>query len=525
MVKNKVCILAAGRGTRLGEYTQVLNKALLPLDGKAIISHIIRSFPQGTHFVIALGYKGEAVLNYIELAHPGLDVTFVKVLNYDGPESGPGASLLACREALANGPFYFVTCDTYWTNSITQMPADKSWVAVDTVEKSETSHYSTVDISQDGRVSGFLFKQESREQKKEAFTGLAFIKETDIFWSSLESSQMLSGEKQVIEPFQELAKQGLLFSTYIDWVDTGLIEKYRKELKKYGQYDFSKVKEAFYSISGQVIKYFDQDQDSTQRVMRAQLNPEVFPEITGHRKNMYRYKYQPGNTLYENDRPEIFIKLLAWLDSKLWKPKIVEQEVVQGLCDLFYRDKTLARVAQFQKKYPDYKITKINGVEVPSVEALLKNISWDDFKDGVPCFIHGDLQPDNIIYDSEKDLFTLLDWRQNFAGEVAFGDLYYDFAKLWGGLNLNYKEVKNNAFSYSEAGTECSFRYPQHKHFEVLSKELEALAESKRLSVERIHLLVGLIYLNMSPLHHYPFDKMLCALGREILFKAQTKKS
>ena len=33
-------------------------------------------------------------------------------------------------------------------------------------------------------------------------------------------------------------------------------------------------------------------------------------------------------------------------------------------------------------------------------------------------------------------------------------------------------------------------------------------------SVARVKLLVGLIFLNMAPLHHYPFDKMLWALAR-----------
>jgi len=33
-----------------------------------------------------------------------------------------------------------------------------------------------------------------------------------------------------------------------------------------------------------------------------------------------------------------------------------------------------------------------------------------------------------------------------------------------------------------------------------------------------VKILVALIYLNMSPLHHYPFDKMLYSLGRDLLY-------
>ena len=41
MKKFKVCILAAGVGSRMGELSQYVNKAILPINYKAVISHII----------------------------------------------------------------------------------------------------------------------------------------------------------------------------------------------------------------------------------------------------------------------------------------------------------------------------------------------------------------------------------------------------------------------------------------------------------------------------------------------------
>jgi len=521
MKKNKVCILAAGRGTRLGDYTQVLNKAMLPLGGKAIISHIFSNFSPQHEFVVALGYKGEALKNYIELAHPDLNVTFVNVENFDGAGSGPGTSLLSCKEALGTDPFYFVTCDTYWTTHVSEFPSDKSWVGVSMIEKSKTHHYCLIDTDSSGAVTDLRLKTASEEPMKEVFTGLAFVIDTEIFWNALSAAKLHLGEKQVTEAFQELARQKKLFSVNSDWVDLGLIENYRNELKKYGQYDFSKVKEAFYSINSKVIKYFDNDQDSSQRVARAKMNPEVFPEVIGHRKNMYSYGYCPGSTLYDDDRPEVFAKLLNWLDTHLWIPVKIEKSEVAKICDIFYREKTIGRINQFKLKYPGYEITKINDEKIPSIDELLKNMDWQIFQDGVPCFIHGDLQPDNIIYDTASDRFVLLDWRQNFGGQIAFGDLYYDFAKLWGGLHLSYKEIKKNEFNYKEEADSCYYQYSKHPHFDELSQRLEAFAKRKDLSVGKIRLLVGIIYLNMSPLHHYPFDKMLFALGRKVLYEAQ----
>jgi thiamine kinase-like enzyme len=366
-------------------------------------------------------------------------------------------------------------------------------------------------------VTDFVFKKKSEEAKAEAFTGLAFILETDIFWPVLENCALLGGEKQVIAPFQELARQGKLYTTSIHWTDTGLKESYLAERKKEANYDFSKVQEALYMVSGRVIKYFEDDEVSSQRVQKAKLNPAVFPAISGHRKHMYCYEYQAGRTLYDENSPDIFRKLLHWLDRELWLDTKGDTKNFKQLCDKFYREKTLSRIAQFSKKYPDYRISVINGKKIPDIGQLLEQVKWSDYEAGVPVFIHGDLQPDNIIYDTAKSQFLLLDWRHNFGGEVAFGDLYYDFAKLWGGINLNYKEVKNNKFNYTESGDSCSYEFPQHKYFSDLTKDLEALAVEKNLSVQKIKRLVGLIYLNMSPLHHYPFDKMLFAMGRDIL--------
>ena len=45
----------------------------------------------------------------------------------------------------------------------------------------------------------------------------------------------------------------------------------------------------------------------------------------------------------------------------------------------------------------------------------------------------------------------------------------------------------------------------------------------KNLSLEKIEILKSLIYINMSPLHEYPFDKLLFAHGKFQLFKILKK--
>ena len=81
----------------------------------------------------------------------------------------------------------------------------------------------------------------------------------------------------------------------------------------------------------------------------------------------------------------------------------------------------------------------------------MNRIDWKNLSDGKQVFFHGDLQFDNIIFNFKG--FKLIDWRQDFAGNIYVGDLYYDLAKLYGGLLINYKLIKENIFNYERVST------------------------------------------------------------------------
>ena len=95
----------------------------------------------------------------------------------------------------------------------------------------------------------------------------------------------------------------------------------------------------------------------------------------------------------------------------------------------------------------------INGVEVENVDSLLSSINWNWISDGIPSKFHGDLQFENILH-TDKNNFTLIDWRQDFSENVEYGDIYYDLAKLNGGINVSYHKIKQNLFSFKEDSNE-----------------------------------------------------------------------
>jgi thiamine kinase-like enzyme len=211
-------------------------------------------------------------------------------------------------------------------------------------------------------------------------------------------------------------------------------------------------------------------------------------------------------------------KLLPWLKRVLWEPHEEGAGKIQELCQAFYYDKTLKRVDLFKNKYPDIvEATKVNGNSVRPIQELLSQLP-DSLTDGVPVFMHGDLQFDNIITDGEK--FTLIDWRQDFAGEVAFGDWYYDLAKMLGGIYLNYDNIKEGLMSFEQKGDEAFIEFTTRKEAPEYAEILRKFVESEGLDFRRVEILRGLIYLNMAPLHHPPFDRLLYALAQETLTKA-----
>jgi len=80
----KVVILAGGKGTRLSEETTVRPKPLVEIGGRPILWHIMKIYARFGYreFIIALGYKGDAIRRYFAECRPWL-----RAADVDGGES------------------------------------------------------------------------------------------------------------------------------------------------------------------------------------------------------------------------------------------------------------------------------------------------------------------------------------------------------------------------------------------------------------------------------------------------------
>ena len=522
--KYKVCILTAGIGTRVGHYSNFINKGILPVNNKAVISYIIEKFPIETEMVIAVGHKKETVADYLALAYPDRIFTFVEIDKFMGPGSGPGYSLLACKEYLQS-PFIFCTSDTIVLEDI---PAPtENWMGIAPVH--ETEPYCTVKMKNNLVVQ---LDTKIKTDNKFAFIGLAGIHDFKEFFSTLEQTKELTeSELQMTDGFKGLLEKRLVPIGFT-WFDTGTQANYLDTNTHFSggkeKFDFSKTDEFLYFVNGRVIKFFADKSITEKRYHRATNGLKgLSPSIEGHRGNFYSYLMQPGQTIYSALNGKVVVDFLAWAKANLWKEtKLTEGEIeaFEEACRDFYFEKTQKRLKLFYDKInlekdPLY----INGIATASAEDLISRIDWSHITKGTASNFHGDLQFDNVLVTTDpgsgENKFLLLDWRQDFSNSKDHGDLYYDLAKLYGGMILSYPLIKDNMFSASISGDQANY------HFFVKNDLLEARDHYEQFLIEndfdlkKIKILTALIFLNMSPLHNGPFDILLHSLGRSMLQK------
>ena len=511
-----VLILAAGLGTRLESLTKEINKALLPINNRAIISHIIDKFPKDYEFVVAIGYKGQLVKEYCKLVFPNHKFTFVEVDRIDGNGSGPGYSALKCKEYLQR-PFYITTCDCLIDSPMPHL--DGNWLGVQPTSYPEK--YSTVLTSADNIID---YSNKNENGYDLAFIGLAGIWDYNIFWEKLEKS-MVNGE--LVSAFEAPLEYPTFKIKKLKWLDTGNLDDLNKSKQYFNDKPLSLQKdnnEITYREGNLFIKFTPEKSILENRIKRAKILNEFIPSNFNSVSNFIYYNWEEGNTLYEIDDLDLFRKFLNNFEKNLVEISTNSNKHTFE----FYKQKTLKRFYKFVKKngekYYQYSYN-INGKEYPSLDSFFLSIDYDKFNAN-PFYklFHGDLQFDNIIYNSDANKFTYIDWRESFGGYTPAGDIYYDLAKLYGGCIIPYNKMKNeDNITYIEGEYSIKYSYDISKNLEIFKEEFENWAEHMGFDLNKIKLITGLIFLNMSPLHDEKFSKMLWFKSIEMLYAATNK--
>lgn len=507
----KFCILCAGKGTR-NTYYEGLHKALLPLENRATISHILDKVDKSIEIILALGYNAEQVKSYVSSVHNDRKFSYVYVDNFDQKGSGPGYSLLCCKEKLQE-PFIFTSVDTIIGNDECFKTLNENWLGVANVDSKESHQYCLVD----GDV---YLKKLYYGTGNKAYIGMAGIYDYEDFWKSLEEKKIIKNEYQVIHGFDGLNKIKLF--TY-DWYDTGNNIAYALAKNVFcADIVATKNNEVIYIDNGKVIKYFTDTKKIDNLIGRIQFLNNTCPNVTKINDNMFKYDYINGEILSNIYDETIFDKFLNFCKDNLFVISERTESFIDN-CKNMYEEKTKSRLKPLFGSDLD-KITNINGISIEPVEVLLNKIDWKFIYDiSIPSSFHGDLQPENVIYSYERDKFTLIDWREKFGNDEKIGDIYYDLSKLYHALLINGNVILNKDYDYIIEKESANVMFHIKNNLLIFMDMFKDFCIVEGYNWKNIELLGILHYLNIcnlySNFHSGKYGNFLFLYGKYLLTK------
>ena len=517
----KVLITTSGVGSRLGEFTLFTNKSLVKVGDKLAISHIIENYPEDTEFIITLGHFGQHVRDFLSIAYPKRKFEFVNIENYEGPGSSLGFSMLSAAHHLQQ-PFIFHASDTLLFNREVDKSPTVNWVAGS--KGPSASQYASLDVSSEYVMN---FHDKGMLQFDYLHIGLIGIYDYLDFWQTLKEMYESNSNDSTLNDLKILTSmksRGIQFrfKPIERWTDMGNTESLLSARDAFEKnYNvLEKPDESISFIDQSVIKFFSNKDIVESRVERAKLLGSLVPQITGHQGNFYKYNLIEGNLASHKVTPDKISSLLDWSQTNLWNSRTdLNEKDFQKLCLEFYKSKSLERIRQFlsKSKFDEENYT-INGQHIPAIFTLLESLDFNWICNGLQTQFHGDYILDNIIETARG--FKLIDWRQDFAGNTTSGDMYYDLAKLNHSLIVNHEIVNNNYFEIEISGSNvyCEI-YRKHELVES-RKVLVNFIHVRGLDVKKVDIISALIWLNMSPLHHHPFDLFLFNFGKLNLWRA-----
>ncbi len=500
-----VCIVAAGVGKRMGPLTENVSKALIPINGKAIISHVIDQFPKECSLVIAIGYKKDSLREYLLAAHGDRHLTFVDVENYEGPGSGPGFSMNQCRQYL-HCPFYFTTIDTLINKSLPDLSSN--WIAVG--EVNESDHYALAELDpSDGHVVHFTNKGQTIPTSNHfAYTGVCGVRDHVLFWESFDKYMKDFSEQECEHVGVFYDKYRFLWDTFqvgSDWYDTGTQDKYYladRKMSKKKDFELKKnTGEITYFVNGKVIKLNDSEKTHN-KIERAKWLGQAVPELSFKGKHLFAYEWIDGEILYEIDNTTLNRQFFNWCARHLWRPCNVNVEQFRKSCLLFYKVKTRQRVGQYLSKKPSFydQGWTINGIEHVPIEQLLDSISDRMLESGQPVIFHGDLNFGNALIGTNGK-FKVIDWRDSFADQKICGDIYYDLGKLYAGIDVSWMLMSQFQFHVEIGDGEVKYDYETTDSLKETIGCFEEWVVENGFDLRKVKTIATLIPLNMSPLH------------------------
>ncbi len=507
-----VFIPAAGLGSRIKGTNSSLPKPLLSIGNQPLIGRIMSLYPKGIHFVIGVGYRAEWVkqVALVIAKENSQYVTFFETDSWEKEDKGLTNTILDAKPHIV-GDFVFHAVDSIIPREtcLKLIESTENTIVLGVTETLGKYRYP----AGEEWVIGSL----NRESLQPAYVGVSFIKNTDDFWRRLENSMKTQPEAGETIGINLQSTKVVQLSSQ-EWLDAGSQEGLIKTRKSFRNPDIvlERTNEAIWNIGQRMYKFHTDTEFIRNRISRAENLYPFVPQVSFVSSNMYSYSRVDGVTL--SHAPEESFKKFLEFCKKFWFENSTQADFEKAVFDDFYRVKSLNRIQDYLLIDPEYNPKTINGSLVVDIRKLVNSIPWELLTSIRPVRAHGDLHPDNVIFDSKSEKFTLLDWRQDIGGSTSTtGDLYYELGKIMHGLLVDHETVAKNQYLISRNGLDYFHDIEISAKKKKWMIEFLEFLEENSFDVTRTKLMTGIIFLNIAVLHHNPYNKYLFTLGHDIL--------
>ena len=160
MIKTAI-ILAGGLGTRLRSAVADLPKCMAPVDGMPFIAFVIAYLKKEgiENFIFSLGYKSEAIINYLDADYKNLHKKYI----IETKQLGTGGAIKATCKSVEEKNVVVVNGDTLFAASISNLSKFHESHAADCTIALKQMHnfdrYGAVELVEDNLINAFNEKQ------------------------------------------------------------------------------------------------------------------------------------------------------------------------------------------------------------------------------------------------------------------------------------------------------------------------------------------------------------------------------
>lgn len=471
----KIIIQAGGKGTRLEGLTRNKPKCLVPVNNLPIIFYAFQKFEDAEFYIIA-DYKTDVLEKYLNVFGSKYKFEIIKATK-KGTISG-------IKEAISNfkddESFMIMWCDLILSKDFETPKEPGNYIGI---SKDFECRWSYIDNK--------FIKQPSKE---DGIAGL-FIFENKKALKNIEEEGALVGwlEKQDIK-FNRLNLYGSKeIGTLLSYSDNN---DPTPRCRPFNSMEFN---------NDIIIKRGINDQGK--KIAIDEINWYKHVKNLGYKNIPEIYAYEPltmkrvqGKNIFEYDcltktqKQDILKKLIEALEE-LHNLEEAKEANIQDVEDNFL-NKTFDRISKIENLVPfaNKEFIKINGNYYRNVfyskeelKEAIKKVYPKEFR-----LIHGDCTFSNLMFDTFDMKAILIDPRGYFGSTKLYGDVDYDWAKLYYSIKGEYDQFNRKKFTLDIKENEVEFAIKPNNWADMEEFFFDCLPHVNKFKIKLLHAIIWL---------------------------------